>query len=123
MFRKIMIAAFVAVTLIVSVTPAVMKANDIRRDLTQVIARANDDKAALNDTLSDDAGSAAGETKDLTCHASLRQNVEMDRAESYTAQVTELAMECGKALRGANMFSSNVLGVLGGIVRNAMGAK
>ena len=126
MFRKIMITAFVAVALIATVTPAVMKANDIRQDLTAVIARTSD-KAALNDSaLTDDhdaAPAADHENKAPADHASAGRNVNMDRAAGYKAHVTDLAMECGKALRGSNMFNSNVLGVLGGIVRDAIGAK
>ncbi|MBQ7182488.1 MAG: hypothetical protein IJR97_00750 [Clostridia bacterium] len=124
MFRKIMITAFVAVALIATVTPAVMKANDIRQDLTKVIARTSDE-AALNDTLTDDADhdtapAEAHEKKALLNSASAGRNVNMDRTAGYRAHVTDLAMECGKALRGSNMFNSNVLGVLGGIVRDAM---
>lgn len=141
MFRKIMIAVFVTVAIIASVTPAVMKINDVCRGLTKVTAQASDDKAAaLNDAaLPADADKDAPEGGRVGRHAeegstrSIRKADEdhqpAARDESMTvmgefkARARDLAMNCGKALRGSNFFNSDMLGMLTGMAQKVISGK
>ena len=142
MLRKIMIVAFVTVAIIVSVAPAVMKINEVRQELFHVTARVSDDKAAdpKASALPDDAdknapeGGRAGREAEAGTARNIRRADEPQRddrsaernvsvIESFKSQARDLAMNCGKALRGSNFFNSDVLGMLTGMVQKAVNGR
>ncbi len=141
MFRKIMIAVFVTVAIIASVAPAAMKISDMCRGLAEVTEKASDDKAAaLNDAaLPGDTDKDEPESGRAARHAeagaarSMKKGGEDSRPaardESVTvmgqlkARARDLAMNCGKALRGSNLFNSDMLGMLTGMAQHVMSGK
>ena len=141
MFRKIMIAVFVTVAIIATVAPAVMKISDMCRGLAEVTEQVSDDKAAaLNDAaLPGDAdkdepeGGRTGKHAEAGAARSMRKAGENSRPaardESVTvmgqlkARARDLAMNCGKALRGSNLFNSDMLGMLTGMAQHVMSGK
>ena len=141
MLRKIMTAVFVTVATIATVAPAAMKISDMCRGLAEVTEQASDDKAAaLNDAaLPGDAdkdepeGGRAARHAEAGAARSMRKAGEdsrpAERDESVTvmgqlkARARDLAMNCGKALRGSNLFNSDMLGMLTGMAQHVMSGK